>query len=137
MERGDIEAEHAELGTAERRCGGCGAEAPEGLKGIADGADAGGAGGAKDGAKHGRKDVQVLVCVDVGEPEAASLKKGDLSDGFGLDFIWTDAAGEQAAEKCAGSEMELAGAPVDERGKIARREDRFAVCEDNVAADAE
>ena len=52
-----------------RRC----MEAPCRLKGIADGADSCGSGGSQDGTEHGRKHVDMLVGVDVGEVESAIL----------------------------------------------------------------
>jgi len=127
QESGLKQTKHAKLGAAERQSGGCGAEAPDWLEGIAHGADAGGAGGAQDRTQHGGKDVRVLVGVDMGEVEAAALQQGDLRGGFCLDFAGMNAGGEEAAEKCAKSGPEAAGARVGERGERGRREDREAV----------
>ena len=70
---------------------GCGVEAPDGLEGIANGVDAGSPGSAQHGPQDGRKHMNVLVRVDVGEAKAVALQESDLRGGFGFDIGAADA----------------------------------------------
>lgn len=78
-----------------------GVEAPGRLKGVANGADAGFVRGAEDGAKYGRKHVGVLVCIDMGEGEAARLEQVDLGGAFCFNLSGVDAAGDQLSKERA------------------------------------
>jgi hypothetical protein len=73
----------------------------------------------------------------VGDLNATRLQVLNLSHGFGLDLLGADAASEHAAEEDReASDKEIRGR-VEQRSNLSGREDRFAIGEDNVAADAE
>lgn len=61
----------------------------------------------------------------------------DLGCGFVLDFLDADAAGEQAPEEHGEPRDKTLGGLVEQRRDLIRRQNRLAVTEDNVTADAE
>ena len=107
------------------------------LKGIADAMNPCFFCSAKNGAKDGWEHVGVLVRVEVREAQTAVLEAGYLRGGFGFDFFGADAAGEEALEQSGEGRRETLSLRVDKGGNLIRRQDWFAVDEDDVASDAE
>ncbi len=80
-----------EFGNAHQGGAACRANSPFGLKGMANGADAGRAGGSQQGAQHCRKDVRVLVRVNMGESQAAVLQERNLRRRLRFNLLTADA----------------------------------------------
>src|SRR6202048_5191458 len=118
---GAQQPEEADLGAADDRSAGSGANAPCRLEGIAYGPDAAGARGAEDGAQYAGEHVRVLVGVDVGEIDATGLKGLDLGEGFGFDFVCMEFAADQAEEEISEGGMKSAGSRVGECGESGGR----------------
>lgn len=76
----------------------------------------------------------VLVGINVCEFQAAGLKEVDLGGGFGFDFVGLNASDDHTFEKCAQLCVEAGGWLVDERGDVAKWQDRVAIDQDNMAA---
>jgi hypothetical protein len=70
-----------------------------GLEWVANRADSASPRGAKDGTQNCRKDVRMLVRVNVSQPNAFLLEEVDLCAGFRLDFGCADASRKEARQK--------------------------------------
>jgi hypothetical protein len=122
----------AEPGRTVRRTDG-----PRGFKGIADGADAARTCGAKDRPENGRKDVRVLMRVDVSETDALALEELDLRAGFNLNLhlkCFSPWLSIQAVEKIPKAAPETVASGIGKVGNlISSGEQRRSIDEHNVA----
>lgn len=107
------------------------------LEGIAESWYAANARSAQHAFQHGRKQVGVLVGVEVGEGDAGVLEASKLCCCFRLDLAAIEATGESKSSKTADAVAELRTLRGDERGKPPGISDWRTVDQYHMAADAE
>jgi hypothetical protein len=108
-----------------------------GFEGVAYGGNFGAFENFEEGACNGREEVCVFVGVDVGDVDARVYETGDLRIGFAHDVFLTDLTEEKSAEEGDEGGAERFAVGADEGGDLLGRGGRSAICEDDVAADAE
>lgn len=145
-ECGVQEPQQADLGATNEWGARCGSDAPGRLEWVADGADAAGPGGAQHRSQDTGKHVRVLVGVDVGEADAAGLKRLDLGDSFSFNLIvhvsrtgWSRSmAAVDCPQEFAEGGLEAVGGRIGEARYVVNcGEDRLPVDKDDVTTDAE
>lgn len=130
-----LRAQQADLNAAEGGSAGRRPHRPVRLERVANGPHAAKKRSAQDWTQHAREHVGVLVGVEVGYGNTRFLEMADLRDRLGFDFGCRNAASDQVA-----GERRQAGAknsPGRERGDAVWGKGRFAIDQDDVAADSE
>ena len=112
-------------------------ERPVRLEGVADGADSTAIGDLQKRASDGRKEMRVLVRVDVGNADPRALKLLNLREGFARNLFFADLSEQKSPHKIDQRWAEVFAVGTEERGDGAGRRDGRAVGEHDVAANAE